>query len=707
MWNAQWIGPENDPKSEFGAFLLRCRFDGGSKPVRIRVSADQRYKLFLNGVQIGFGPQRGDLDHWFYETYNLAARPGENVLEAVVWSFGRLAPMAQHFARTGFVCEALDPDHRTLSTPGGWEIARMEEIGFAMMHAGVGEFYIDVGPGEIHGPESERVWRKPHGISGAVERGALTGGTPWMLVPRTLPPMRYERRAKPPVRRRGFEGDAPSTADRAPFQPVDLAEPVVLDFEELLCAYPRVRLTGHGTVTLTYDEALWAPGGGKGNRDDVAGKRAKGYQDVVNVDRSIEFEPLWWRTFRFVHLRAEGNVRLEAFDAYETGFPLEPKSKFEGDDDWIRPIWDVAVRTAQRCAGETYFDCPYYEQLQYVGDTRIQALIGYYLTPDRVLQRNAIETLSWSLRDNGLTQSRYPSRQTQIIPPFSLWWILMLYDQMLYDRAPYRHDHEELAHGIIREWRVLTRGDQSRTYWNFADWVDGWPMGVPPGGATSTIHLLTKLMARIALADLLVHQPFATATVHADELTSNILEIAEIHRHQRDSQQAPTEHAEALYRVCQQMVGLEPDPWPAKALEDAKAARCTTYFQYYRHLAMRPKDYMAELGMWKTMIEDGLTTFAETPEPTRSDCHAWSAHPILGFFQLVAGVTSIAEGWRRARIEPRPGSLRRFDARIAHFDGELRVAFEDGKLIIDTPIPAELRWQSKATLLAPGSHRFG
>jgi|GEM_PF-4462932 len=112
-WNAQWIGPENDPRTELGAFLYRCRFTA-TKPVRIRVSADQRYKLYLNGSMIGFGPQRGDLDHWFYETYPLTLVAGENVLEAVVWNFGRLAPMAQHTARTGFVCEVPGSSARCL-----------------------------------------------------------------------------------------------------------------------------------------------------------------------------------------------------------------------------------------------------------------------------------------------------------------------------------------------------------------------------------------------------------------------------------------------------------------------------------------------------------------------------------------------------------------------------------------------------------------
>ncbi|WP_372490084.1 hypothetical protein [Chitinophaga sedimenti] len=29
-------------------------------------------------------------------------------------------------------------------------------------------------------------------------------------------------------------------------------------------------------------------------------------------------------------------------------------------------------RTSRLCAYETYMDCPYYEQLQYIGDTRIR-----------------------------------------------------------------------------------------------------------------------------------------------------------------------------------------------------------------------------------------------------------------------------------------------------------------------------------------------
>jgi len=157
----------------------------------------------------------------------------------------------------------------------------------------------------------------------------------------------------------------------------------------------------------------------------------------------------------------------------------------------------------------------------------------------------------------------------------------------------------------------------------------------------------------------------------------------------------------------QQRLGLPLDPWPYDQLEKAGAARCTYYFSYYKHLTMQPDDYISELGPWREMIEENLTTFAENPPPVRSDCHAWSSHPILGLFQVVAGVTSAGEGWKRAQIAPHPGSLRRFDAKIAHPDGLMRVQFEAGKLSIETPVESQLVWQGKSAVLQPGAHSIG
>ena len=73
----------------------------------VHVTADNRYQLWVNGTRVVFGPARGDLNHWRYETIDLAPHlhAGRNVLAAVVWNYGELAPEAQTTWRTGFLIQ--------------------------------------------------------------------------------------------------------------------------------------------------------------------------------------------------------------------------------------------------------------------------------------------------------------------------------------------------------------------------------------------------------------------------------------------------------------------------------------------------------------------------------------------------------------------------------------------------------------------------
>lgn len=762
-WNSLWVALDSDPRTDLGVFALRCSIDLSSVPSSflVRVSADQRYKLFVNGQMVVFGPQRGDVRHWFYETLDLAPylKEGTNWIAALVWNFGRWAPMAQHTAQTGFVFQSLlCPE--VLTTPGSWQIARLESWDFKMMHSSPGYFYIDVGPGEILDGRSypvgwevgaekvEMAWQKPYVVYGAEARGNGTGGTPWMLIPRSIPLMKYSLLASRPVVRHGFAGDPDAltpTLSRETGEGAYELKPgarLLLDYQELLCAYPRIALSGPAgaQVVITYAEGLWRVPeegkwwgeGGKGNRNDVQGKAMQGNQDrIILGEGPTVFEPLWWRTYRYMMieviesdvLRPTSYVSVDSLHAIETGYPLAVESSFTADNDDVKPLWDVSLRTAQRCAGEHYFDCPYYEQLQYAGDTRIQTLIGYYLGKDRQLQRNAVETMGWSLMENGLTQSRYPSRQTQVIPPFSLWWVTMIYDQMLYD---HRDDtwltgqNKDVVNDILKAYKGLVDEEHTGPFWQFADWVPAWHGGVPPLGPQSSVHGMTLALASISSEFLTPNYISGLELPTKNEISEKLIDIANHYPGslqvndgllvgQSETKEHVSEHTEALYRVCQQLAGIEPDPWPTEALAKANAAMCTYYFAYYKHQAMfarddNPFDYMEELKPWKEMIEQGLSTFAENPEPTRSDCHAWSAHPILGFFQIVAGVTSIEPGWKKAQIRPRPGSLKRFNAHIAHPYGDLNVKFEGGKLLIDTPIQARLIWQGKQQELQPGKH---
>jgi len=107
LWKAWWITHPDGPQREFGVFHFRKNITLDSIPQHfmIHVSGDNRYELFVNGERVLEGPARGDLDHWRYETLDIAPHlvAGQNVLAAVVWNFAELAPQAQMMNETGFI----------------------------------------------------------------------------------------------------------------------------------------------------------------------------------------------------------------------------------------------------------------------------------------------------------------------------------------------------------------------------------------------------------------------------------------------------------------------------------------------------------------------------------------------------------------------------------------------------------------------------
>ena len=111
---------------------FRKEFEAGAAPARIHVSADERFELFLDGNRIARGPDRSDVEHWTYATYEIELAPGSHRLEALVWSIGPYAPVAQMSWRGGFILKAEGDYDRQLTTgKAAWEVARLEGYDFA------------------------------------------------------------------------------------------------------------------------------------------------------------------------------------------------------------------------------------------------------------------------------------------------------------------------------------------------------------------------------------------------------------------------------------------------------------------------------------------------------------------------------------------------------------------------------------------------
>jgi hypothetical protein len=105
----------------------------------------------------------------------------------------------------------------------------------------------------------------------------------------------------------------------------------------------------------------------------------------------------------------------------------------------------------------------------------------------------------------------------------------------------------------------------------------------------------------------------------------------------------------------------------------AKLSLASYYYRFYLARALVHSGlgarYLETLGPWKAMVSNGLTTWAEQPEPTRSDSHAWSAHPNYDLLTIVAGITPTSPNFKSVRIEPRLGSLKHVDAALSSPSG--------------------------------------
>ena len=150
------------PGNAFGVFHFRRVLELAAQPARfvVHVSADNRYRLFVNGQQVSSGPQRSDLMHWRYETVDLAPhlRAGRNVLAALVWNWGAERPVAQFSRRTAFLLQGDSEREAVVNTGPEWKVFSQRRL--------------RADPGR--GPAAGGYYASPPGesVDGAATRGA-------------------------------------------------------------------------------------------------------------------------------------------------------------------------------------------------------------------------------------------------------------------------------------------------------------------------------------------------------------------------------------------------------------------------------------------------------------------------------------------------------------------------------------------------------
>lgn len=759
QWKAFWVSVPAESATDYGVYRFRKMITLTEKPESyvVHVSADNRYKLFVNGQLVSLGPARGDLNHWNFETVDIAhyLRIGKNVIASIVWNEGKLKALAQISNVTGFILQGNTAKEYELNTNSGWQCIRdlsylpIEQRPPGYYAAGSGEFVnMNMADTDWMNPDYDtQNWKKAQNVAiGIPWKTFNMMNSPWQLVQSTIPQM--ELTPQRILKTRIAKGiSVPSTYPATKTNitiPANSNVSLLLDQTFLTNAYPVILYSKgkNASISMRYAEGLYDEQIEKGNRNKIEGKTLIGRNDsiICNGQDNQMFTTLMWRTYRYlqlnIHTSKEPLILNDIYGVF-TGYPFINNTTFVTDRPLLDSILQIGWRTARLCAGETYMDCPFYEQLQYVGDTRIQGVISYYNSGDDRLAKNAITLIDNSRFPEGFTQSRYPTNLDHIIPPFSLHWIGMVHDYFKYrsdmDFVKSKLPGTRQVLSFFASYQQVNGLLKDTPFWNFTDWAEGdprsWKFGTPPLGknGTSSVIDLQLLWAYQEAAEL-------ENAVGLKALSDDYLQKAELMKQSiiktywnsekklfadRAEHDSYSQHANILAILTGVVTGEDAKNLYKQMMGSVDLAKASIYFQYYRNQALVKaglgNDYLNQMDIWKKNIQMGLTTWGEDSnvERTRSDCHAWGASPNIEFFRTVLGIDSDAPGFAKVKIEPHLGDLKKISGSMPHPKGNIAVSYtcnkkNQWKIIISLPadLPGVFVWGGKSYTLQTGENQI-
>lgn len=753
--NAPWICcPKADP-TEYGIFHFRKTFELAKVPEKllIQVSADNRYNLFVNGERVCYGPAKGDLHTYKYDVIDIASylKSGKNVLAALVYNGGKDKPLAFISAQTAFMFRTENSDYSYLNSNSSWKvfqdmayrvISYDEMINKECWFLG---FYACGGGDELTAESYPWNWEKPDFDDSHWQTSEplnFKGAEPWNLIPRNIPFL--ENHKELPLSIRQVTGvEIPVGKWNAKTRltiPAHTNATVLIDFGNMTMGYPQLTVENgaNSSIKIKYAEALYEKKNLKAHRDSVYGKIMYGVWDIFRPDgKDIRtFRPLWQRTFRYVQLVIETKdnpLEILSYDNEYSGYPYPEMATFNCNDSKLNRVFEHCQRTLRLCSSETYYDTPYYEQLNYGGDCVPVSNISYYNSTDDRLLLETLRLYSQSEnKETGLFKSAYPSRFNFDHGTWSMAWIETLQDYyfMRGDKT-FVTQFSGKIDGILSYYEKFINKETGLLDTikgkNFIDWsnIKGSIPHANSSGEIIQSALLNLYYAHsLGCAANLYRKTGETGQAEKWEKVAKGIKQA-VYTHCWDvktqlfkdypDKEIYSQQTNIMAILCDVVLPQKQSELLNKILTYTKFDEiASSYFSYYLFKAMQKTNqeelFLNNLGFWYKDIDRGLTTASETgfPSHDRSDCHAWSAHPSYFILNSVCGIKPADIGFTKVIVAPHLGKLTYVKASIPHIYGRISTEYKvfKGRLFAKISLPESMEgtfnYKNKSILLKKG-----
>lgn len=713
---------QGDLNGRFAYYRCTFSMQAGAK-LTLDITAGSRYRLWVNDRPVQSGPCKGDLYRWYYDTVDVSEylRPGKNVLAVQVLFMDHYSTVYQEQEHSPIFSVVAPGGTHRLAVEGFGENPDGSRVELTTGQASWKCFldasrrvknqeptiYMGATCEEIDFDAMPHRWKQvsfDDSAWGAPEKLETVAISDYMRNVGLLQRFPVRERPIPPL----YEVDrcfaCPGELDSAVTVPAGTVKSFLLDNKVEVNGYPCFRFWGGkgSTVKITYFEKFTGPNAA--NKADPRGEIV-GITDVLHLNgEEVKYEPFWYKTFRFVSVTVEADEETKVYPPAfrKTGYPLARLSRIQSSEKWVEEVYDICVRTLENCMMDTYMDCPFYEQNQFPMDTRLEALFCSAVSGDVRLTYKALEDFHCSISPEGLVHGRYPASYQQIISTFSLHYIYMLEEtcQQTGDIAPLRRYLPDLDRILdYYDARIGSDGLVGRLgYWEFVDWQADWSDcgGIPKAllhGPSSIINLMYAL----ALEKAAVLWDAAGRPALAEEyrrrkkaITDTVFRLCwdkdrEMIREGPDFLQF-TQHAQAWAVLTDCLTGHRAETALRHAITGADVLKCSfsTTFEWFRALekAGLYPETKADMMRWAALPAMGSTTCPETPEDSRSECHAWSALPIYEFLRVMSGIRRSAG---KVVVSPAPSYLKDFSGAVPVPGGVAEFRYEKGRYTVTLP----------------------